>query len=448
MPEALAPNSPDLLIHARWIAQVHDFTLLENHALVIQGGRITDILPSSRARAACSPRETVDLGEHLLIPGLINLHTHAAMSLMRGLADDLPLMTWLQEHIWPAEATHVSAQFVYEGTRLACAEMLKGGITCFNDMYFFPEAAAAAAQEMGMRAVLGIIAIDFPSRYASDVEDYLTKGLATRDQWQHSPLLHFSLAPHAPYTVGDSGFERIRTLAAQLELPIHLHIHETREELDKHRAQHGCSPLQRLERLGLLGPQTIGVHAVHLDEPDLERLARYGCHIAHCPTSNLKLASGIAPVTAMQERGINVGLGTDGAASNNRLDLLQEMRLASLLAKGTSGKAESLPAWEALRMATLNAATALGLEAETGSIRIGKRADLCAIDLGRLELAPCFDPISHLIHCTSRDDVSHVWVNGKCCVSNRTLRNIDEASLKNSARLWQNRIRSSLNIVS
>ena len=448
MPEANSPNQPDALIHARWIAQVHDRTLLENHAVAISGGRITDILPSALARERYSPGETVELGEHLLIPGLINLHTHAAMSLMRGLADDLPLMTWLQQHIWPAEAAHVSPQFVLDGTRLACAEMLKGGITCFNDMYFFPEAAAAAAQEMGMRAMLGIIAIDFPSSYASDVEDYLTKGLATRDQWQHSPLLHFSLAPHAPYTVGDSGFERIRTLAAQLELPIHLHIHETREELENHRIQHGCSPLHRLERLGLLGPQTIGVHGVHVDETDLERLARHGCHIAHCPTSNLKLASGIAPITAMLELGINVGLGTDGAASNNRLDMLQEMRLASLLAKGVSGRAESIPAWDALRMATLHGAAALGLEPETGSITIGKMADLCAVHMERLELTPCFDPVSHLVYCAGRDDVSHVWVNGKCCVSNRTLMNIDEAGLKNSARLWQNRIRSSLKIVS
>lgn len=448
MPEAHALRQPDTLIHARWIADVDTCTLLAQHAVAVRAGRIVDILPSALARERYTPHDNVELGTHLLIPGLINLHTHAAMSLMRGLADDLPLKTWLEQHIWPAEATHVSSQFVRDGTRLACAEMLKSGITCFNDMYFFPDAAAAAVAETGMRAVLGIIAIDFPSRYASDIEDYLTKGLAIRERWQHDPRIHFSLAPHAPYTVGDSGFERIRTLAAQLELPIHLHIHETREELESHRARYGCSPLYRLERLGLLGPQTIGVHGVHVDAADLERLARHGCHIAHCPTSNLKLASGIAPITAMLELGINVGLGSDGAASNNRLDLLQEMRLASLLAKGVSGHADSIPAWEALRMATLHGAKALGLETEIGSIRIGKLADLCAIDMERLELAPCFDPISHLVHCVSRDDVSHVWVEGKCCVSDRILTQIDVASLKNSARLWQNRIRSSLKIVS
>lgn len=447
MPEATSLPQPELLIHAHWIAQVHNRTLLEDHAVAIRDGRITDILPSPLARERYSPQETIELGEHLLIPGLINLHTHAAMSLMRGIADDLPLMTWLQQHIWPAEAAHVSAEFVREGTRLACAEMLKGGTTCFNDMYFFPSEAAEAAQEMGMRAMLGMIAIDFPCNYASDIEDYLGKGLATRDHWRDNPLINFCLAPHAPYTVSDTSFERIQTLAAQLEIPLHLHIHETREELASHQAQYGCSPLERLEKLGLLSPQLIGVHAVHVNDSDMARLARHGCHIAHCPTSNLKLASGIAPINAMQKQGINIGLGTDGAASNNRLDMFQEMRLASLLAKGVSGDAESIPAWEALRMATLHGATALGMEQEIGSIETGKLADLCAIHMDALELTPCFAPISHLLFCAGREQVSHVWIQGKCCVSNKCLVNIDEASLKNSARLWQNRIRSSLKIV-
>lgn len=446
MPEAKTSTSltPDLLIHARWIAQVQPETLLENHAVAIQAGRIVDILPSALARERYSPRETVELGEQLLIPGLINLHTHAAMSLMRGLADDLPLMTWLKEHIWPAEAEHVSRQFVLDGTRLACAEMLKGGITCFNDMYFFPDAAAEAAAELGMRAMLGILAIDFPSAYASDAEDYLTKGLAARDAWRDHPLINFCLAPHAPYTVSDPTFTKIQTLAAQLELPIHLHIHETRDEIRDHQAQHGCSPLARLEQLGLLGPQLIGVHAVHLDEQDLDLLSQHGCSIAHCPTSNLKLASGIAPVGAMLERQINVGIGTDGAASNNRLDLFQEMRLASLLVKGLSGDASRLPAHQALRMATLNGAIALGMDKEIGSIEIGKLADLCAIQLDSIEMSPCFDPISHLVNCAGREQVTHVWVQGKCCVFNKTLSHCDTASLKNSVRLWQNRLGSSL----
>jgi 5-methylthioadenosine/S-adenosylhomocysteine deaminase len=435
-----AARAPDLLIHARWIAQAHKEVLLEHHAVAIRAGRITDILPSALARERYAPRETVELPEHLLIPGLINLHTHAAMSLMRGIADDLPLATWLHERIWPIEAAHVSPQFVRDGTRLACAEMLRGGITCFNDMYFFPEIVAQTAVEMGMRAALGLLVLEFPSAYASDSADYLSKGLNTRDAWQGHPLIHFCLAPHAPYSVNDASFEKIRTLAAQLELPVHLHLHETGTEIRDHLRQYGCRPLSRLEHLGLLGPQLIGVHAVHLDAADLELLARHNCNIAHCPTSNLKLGSGLAPLESLLRHGVNTGLGTDGAASNNRLDILAEMRLASLLAKGTSGDPRQVPAWTALRMATINSARALGLEQEIGSIETGKRADLCAIAFDALELAPCFDPVSHLVNCVGREAVSHVWVEGRCCVFDKVITGCDVVNLKNSAHLWQNRL--------
>ncbi|MDR3351891.1 MAG: TRZ/ATZ family hydrolase [Zoogloeaceae bacterium] len=434
--------TPDLILHARWIAQVEKETpaLLEGYAVAIKDGRIAALLPSAQARAQYGACKSVELAEHLLFPGLINLHTHAAMSLMRGIADDLPLMSWLSERIWPTEQAHVSARFVRDGTRLACAEMLKGGVTCFNDMYFFPEAAAEAAVEVGMRAVLGILALDFPSPYASDALDYLAKGLAARDVWKEHPRIHFCLAPHSPYTVQDASFGKIRTYADQLELPIHLHIHETEEEIRVHRERHGVRPLARLARLGLLGPQLIGVHAVHLDTSEIELLARANCSIAHCPTSNLKLGSGIAPVARLLESGINVGLGTDGAASNNRLDLLAEMRLASLLAKGATHAAQNLPAWTALRMATLYGARALGLEREIGSIEAGKRADLVAINLSALELQPCFDPVSHLVYCAGREHVSHVWVEGACCVFEGQAAYADTISLKNARSLWQNRL--------
>ncbi len=445
MPEAHSPsNTPELIIHARWIAQVETQSLLEHHCVVIDKGIIKDILPSQQARESYAPAKQVDLQEHLLIPGLINLHTHAAMSLMRGIADDQPLMTWLQEHIWPAEAAHVSHQFVKDGTRLACAEMLLGGITCFNDMYFFPEAAAEAVAESGMRATLGMVTLEFPSAFASDAQDYLSKGLAARDAWRNHPLIQFSLAPHAPYTVSDASFEKIQTLAAQLEIPIHIHVHETQDELTLHQEAHGCRPLTRLKHLGLLSPQTIGVHAVHLNDEDMDNLALHGCHVAHCPTSNMKLGSGISPTTRLIHHNINLGLGTDGAASNNRLDLFQEMRLASLLAKGSTHDAAAIPAWHALQMATLNGAKALGLEKTIGSITMGKQADLCAVRMDSLELSPCFDPVSHLINCTGREHVTHVWVNGQCCVFDKQLLLMDTASLKNSVRLWQNRIGSSL----
>lgn len=432
------PQVIDLLIDARWIATVESDAVLTNHAVAVDKGRILAILPSGEARARFAPGKQVNLPDHILIPGLINLHTHAAMTLMRGLADDLPLMDWLQKHIWPAEAAHVSPQFVYDGTRLACAEMLKGGITCFNDMYFYPEAAAAAASEAGMRAMLGIIALEFPTPYASDADDYLNKGLAVRETWLNDPLIGFCLAPHAPYTVADSTFDRILTLSEQLNLPVHCHIHETRQEIEESLKQHQRRPLERLRQLGQLGPNFIGVHAVHLDDDDLQLLASTGCSIAHCPTSNLKLASGFAPVARMRQLGINVGLGTDGAASNNRLDLFGEMRLASLLAKGLTGDASALPASEILRMATLNAANALGLGKEIGSISPGKWADLCAVDLSALETRPCFDPLSHLVNVAGRECVSHVWVAGKCCVDHKTLLRDDQNSLESAVALWQN----------
>lgn len=432
------PEIIDLLIEARWIATVDPDEVLKNHSAAIHNGRILAILPTGEARTRYAPQKTSALQDHILIPGLINLHTHAAMSLMRGIADDLPLMEWLQKHIWPTEAAHLSSQFVYDGTRLACAEMLKGGITCFNDMYFFPEAAATAASEFGIRAMLGITTLEFPTPYASDASDYINKGLAVRETWHTHPLIDFCLAPHAPYTVSDTTFERILTLSEQLNLPVHCHIHETQQEVNESLKLHKQRPLARMLELGMLGPNFIGVHAVHLDENELQLLVDTGCNIAHCPTSNLKLASGFAPVAKMRQLGINVGLGTDGAASNNRLDLFGEMRLASLLAKGMTGDASVLPAKEILRMATLNAANALGLGKETGSITPGKSADLCAVSLSSLEARPCFDPVSHLVNVAGRESVTHVWVAGKCCVDNKSLLQHDQNDLESAIALWQN----------
>ncbi len=434
------PESIDLLIEPSWIAAVDPDLVLKNHAVAVHGGRIIALLPSVEARSRFNPAQRVLLEDHILIPGLINLHTHAAMTLMRGLADDLPLMDWLEKHIWPAESANVSYPFVYDGTRLACAEMLAGGITCFNDMYFYPEAAAAAAAEFGMRAMLGITAIEFPTPYASDADDYIDKGLAVREQWLDNPLIGFCLAPHAPYTVSDTTFERLATLAAQLNIPIHCHIHETRHEIEESKRLHGITPLARLKRLGLLGPGFIGVHAIHIDEPDLELLAATGCSVAHCPTSNLKLGGGIAPVARMRQSGINVGLGTDGAASNNRLDMFGEMRLAVLLAKGSTGDASTLPAHAALRMATLDAANALGLGGEIGSITPGKAADLVAVSLKGLNTKPCYDPLSHLVHVAGRECVTHVWVNGKCCVDHKMIVGDGQNDLESAIALWQNRL--------
>ncbi|MBU3698241.1 TRZ/ATZ family hydrolase [Dechloromonas sp.] len=430
----------DLVIEARWVATVNPENVLKNHAIAVHGGRILAVLPIGQSRVRYRAARRVTLDDHILIPGLVNLHTHAAMSLMRGMADDLPLLDWLQKHIWPAEAAHASAQFVLDGTRLACAEMLKGGITCFNDMYFYPDAAATAAAEFGMRAVLGITALEFPTGYASDADDYLNKGLAIREAWLDRPLTHFCLAPHAPYTVSDNSFRRILTLSEQLNLPIHCHLHETRHELEDSQQQHGVTPIRRLHQLGLLGPEFIGVHGVHFSEDELALLADTGASIAHCPTSNMKLASGFAPVARMRQLGINVGLGTDGAASNNRLDLFAEMKLAALLAKGSTGDAAALPAHDVLRMATLGGAQALGLADEIGSLTPGKSADICAVHLGALESRPCYDPVSHLVHVCGRESVSHVWIAGKCCVDNKTLPKQSLNDLETAIALWQNKL--------
>ena len=441
MQESNSRFTADLVIEAAWIIPVEPHGIvLENHAVAIADGKIVALLPRDEMATRCSAGLTQQLGSHVLIPGLVNFHSHAAMTLMRGLADDLTLMDWLSNHIWPAEAKHASAQFVYDGTLLACAEMLRGGITCFNDMYFFPEMTARAALDAGMRAALGIIVIEFPTAYASDAQDYLSKGLAMRDELKHESSLSFCMAPHAPYTVSDKSFEQILTLSEQLQIPINTHLHETRDEIRESMARFGVRPLARLEKLGLLGPNFIAVHAVHLEPAEIALLARLGCSVAHCPSSNLKLASGIAPVDKMLSAGINVGLGTDGAASNNRLDVFCEMRLAALLAKASSQNAETLPAHTALRMATLNAAQALGLERKIGSIEPGKSADLCAVNLDSIELSPCYDPASHLIYAAGREHVSDVWVAGKQLLRAGRVLHMDENGIKRKAAEWKSRI--------
>ncbi len=438
-PPAAAPQPIDLLIEPRWTIPIEPAgVVLERHALAVDQGRIVALLPSDDAHARYAPRQYMKMAEHVLLPGLVNLHTHAAMALMRGYADDLPLKDWLQEKIWPAEAKHVSPDFVHDGTLLACAEMLRGGVTCCNDMYFHPQAAAAAALRLGMRIAIGITVIEFPTGYAADAEDYLTKGLAARDQLRDESLISFCLAPHAPYTVADKTFERVATLAAQLDLPIHIHIHETQHEIAESLQQHGMRPLERLRRLGLLDPRLIAVHAVHLDADEIGLLGEHGCSVAHCPTSNMKLASGIAPVAEMLAAGLRVGLGSDGAASNNRLDLFREMRHAALLAKTASGDATVANAHQVLRMATLNGAAALGLDARIGSLATGKQADLCAVRLDDWQLQPCYEPASHLVYAAGREHVSHVWTDGKLRIYDGMLMNLDPPELLDITRMWHN----------
>src|SRR5258706_2648325 len=405
------------------------------------GTRIEALLPVGEARNRYPQAQAVALPNHVLIPGLINLHTHAAMTLMRGLADDTPLMTWLQDHIWPAESKHLSESYVFDGTELATAEMIRSGTTCFADMYFYHDVAARAALKSGMRAALGGAVLEFPTPYAADAEAYLAKGTVTREEFLAEPRLKLMIAPHAPYTVSDKTFARIVTIASEMDIAVMMHVHETAAEVSQGIQEHGMRPIDRLSRLGVLGPNLIAVHCGHLNALEIALFARAGVHVAHCPVSNLKLASGIAPVKAMLEAGINVGIGTDGTASNNRLDMLPETRLAAMLQKAMSGDAATLPAWQALEMATLNAAKAPGWDREIGSLVPGKAADLVAIDLSSIETQPCYDPSSHLFYAAGREHVSHSWVNGVLLLDNRVLTKLDQEELKAKAAVWQQRFR-------
>ncbi|MCP3852436.1 MAG: TRZ/ATZ family hydrolase [Gammaproteobacteria bacterium] len=431
----------DTIIHARWIIPVEpDDTVLENHSLIIHQGKILDILSTTSSEKKYQGQAVHHLTSHALIPGLVNTHTHAAMSLMRGMADDLPLMEWLSEHIWPAESQFVNYQFVKHGTDLAVAEMIRGGTTTFNDMYFFPDACAKSAEEAGIRASLGLIVIDFPSAWAKDSEEYLHKGLQLHEQYRHHPLVSTAFAPHAPYTVSDEPLKQIKVYAEKLDIPIHIHLHETKGEVDEATANTKMRPIERLEKLGLLSPLLLAVHMTQLNDNEIKILNQYKVNVVHCPESNLKLASGFCPTAKLQKSKVNIALGTDGAASNNDLDMFSEMRSAALLAKAVAGDATVIPAHTALKMATLNGAIALGLDSVTGSLKKGKAADIVAINLDTIETQPIYSPISQIVYSASREQVSNVWVQGKHLLNNRQLTTLDEAKIIQKAVQWRDKM--------
>lgn len=431
----------DTLIKARWVAPVVPAGgVHEHYAAAVRQGRIVAVLPAAEAATRVDAAEIVERPRHLLIPGLVNAHTHASMSLLRGLADDLPLMAWLQEHIWPAEQRWMSAEFVEHGAELAMAEMLLGGTTTFNDMYFFPEVVARAAARIGMRACVGMILIKFPTVWAGDSAEYLRKGLALRDEYKSHPLISTAFAPHAPYTVEDEYLAKIRRLADELEVPVHTHVHETADEVLGSVVDCGERPLARLDRLGLVSPMLMAVHMTQLESAEIERVAAAGASVVHCPESNLKLASGFCPVEKLLTAGVNVCLGTDGAASNNDLDMLGEMRSAALLAKGVAGRADAVTAEQVLAMATINGARALGLADEIGSIEAGKWADLCCVDLGRPSTWPVYDPVAQLVYAAGRDQVEDVWVAGRRMVADGRLARMDDAAIMARADEWRQRI--------
>ncbi|NNJ84794.1 MAG: TRZ/ATZ family hydrolase [Gammaproteobacteria bacterium] len=431
----------DTLIHARWIVPVEpEGQILEDYAIAVHEGTIISVLPFRDAEARYAPQTQHSLPNHVLIPGLINTHTHAAMTLFRGIADDLPLMDWLHNHIWPAETRWVNEAFVYDGTRLAAAEMLRGGTTCFNDMYFYPDEAARAVSEAGIRAVLGLIVLDFPTAWAHDGEGYIARGIEVHDQCRHEPLVSTAFAPHAPYSVSNASLERVRVLAEELDIPIHMHVHETGDELAHSQDQYKMRPIARLDRLGLLSPRLMAIHMTHVAEDEITLFATNGAHVVHCPESNLKLASGLCPVERFLAPGVNVALGTDGCASNDDLDMFGEMRTAALLAKGLANSARSLPAARVLGMATIHGARALGLDDTIGSLVPGKAADIVAIDLRAIETQPVYNPIAQLVYSASRQQVTQVWVAGRQVLKDRVLTTLDEAELLDKAERWRSRI--------
>jgi 5-methylthioadenosine/S-adenosylhomocysteine deaminase len=435
------PQSVDLLIEARWVVPVEpDGVVLEDHAVAVQSGCIVGILPIADAQAAFAPRERVVLGEHALIPGLVNSHTHNPMTLLRGLADDLPLMVWLQQHIWPAEAKVLGPEFVRDGVELAVAEMLRGGTTCANENYFFPDVIGATYRRMGFRAVVGLPVIEFPTAWAGSQDEYFARATDVHDSFQGSGLVTTAFAPHAPYTVSDASFERIRVLSDQLDIPVHLHLHETAQEVEDARARDGLRPFQRLQKLGIVNDRLIAVHMTQLTDGEIAACAAEGVSVVHCPESNLKLASGFCPAQKLRAAGVNLALGTDGCASNNDLDMFGEMRTAALLAKAVAGDAAAFDAGYALRAATLNGARALGLEAHIGSIEVGKQADLAAVRLSDLETQPLYHVASQLVYATGRHQVSDVWIAGQRRLAGRELVDVDVPAMLAKARAWRARI--------
>lgn len=435
----------DSLIAARWIIPVVPAgKRLENHVLVIQEGRIAAICPADEAALRYRPQTTVNLASHALIPGLINGHTHAAMSLMRGIADDLPLMTWLNEEIWPRELRWVDEEFVQTGTCLALAEMIRSGTTCFNDMYFYPDITANVVKQTGLRATLGLIFVDFPTPWARSPEEYFDKNLALYRSCPRDDKVQWLLAPHAPYSVSNAMFEKIGEISAEYGLKVHMHLHETANEIEASLDRFQSRPLDRIERLGLLNERLIAVHMVHVDDEECRRIAAAGAGVVHCPESNLKLGSGLAPVAKFLEASAAVSLGTDGAASNNDLDLIGEMQTAALLAKGVSGDPESLPAEQALALATIDGAGILGLDHQIGSLEVGKFADVVAIDLSAPETQPLYDPLAQIVYAAGREQVTDVWVNGQRLLAERQLTTIDWPALNAQVKDWQERLKKPL----
>lgn len=442
---AATPEPCDLLIEAGHVVPVEPHgVVLQHHAVAVQGSTIVAVLPTADARMRFAPERVESRPDAALIPGLVNAHTHNPMTLLRGIADDLPLKVWLQQHIWPAEAAVMGPDYVADGVTLAIAEMLRGGTTCCNENYFFPDVQAATYKRHGFRARVGLPVIDFPSAWAASDDEYFDRAGEVHDQWRGDPLIATAFAPHAPYTVDDANFARVRMLADQLDIPVHLHLHETAQEVAQSVEQYGQRPIARIDRLGLLNDRLIAVHMTQLTDAEIHLCAERGVSVVHCPESNLKLASGFCPACALLRAGVTVAIGTDGAASNNDLDMFGETRTAAILAKAVADDAAAFDAFEALRAATLGSAKAMGLDHLIGSLQPGKQADIACVDLSALEAQPLHHLVSQLVYATGRHQVSDVWIAGRHKLRGRALVDMDEAGIVANARQWRQRIAASL----
>jgi 5-methylthioadenosine/S-adenosylhomocysteine deaminase len=433
----------DTLISARWVVPMEpDARVLAGHSVAVRNGRIVAVLPTAEALARYSAAEVLDRPDHVLLPGLVNAHTHAAMVLLRGRAENLRLGPWLRDGVWPLERRWIDPEYVRDGTELAIAEMLRGGVTCFADMHLWPEVVAQTAAECHMRASVGLVVTEAATSWAATADEYIDRGMALRDQYKGDPLVSTHFAPHAPHSVSDATLARVRRLADELDLPVAIHLHETAWEIEQSQQQFGLRPLARLAGLGLASPQLVAIHMTQVAPEDLDTLADCGASVVHCPESNLKLGAGVCPAPGLLGRGVRVALGTDGAASNNDLDVLGEARTAGLLAAGVSGVPGSLIASDLLRMATLEGARVLGLGEVTGSLVPGKWADLCCLNLRHARSWPVNDVAAAVVYGASSSQVTETWVAGRRLLADGNLSYLDEAAVLERAEAWRQRFES------
>ena len=433
------PQPVDILLtNAHVLSMDEQLTQYDPGALAVRGDSIVAVGPEAEIKKEYAAKETFDCCGKILMPGLVNAHTHVPMTLLRGLADDLRLDVWLQGYMWPVEREFVSPEFVRLGTQIACAEFIRSGVTTFNDMYFFEEEVAKATAEAGLRAVCGQSVLKFPTSDAPSYEDAMARARDFIQTWKGHELIVPAIAPHAPYTTTADMLRETAELAKEFDVPLHIHLAETSFEVENMREEQGMPVIPYVKKQGLFEAKVIAAHCVHIDPGEIRTLKNHGAGVAHNPSSNLKLASGFAPVTKMLEAGLNVGIGTDGPASNNNLDMFEEMRLASFVAKAASNDPTSVPAQTALTMATRLGAQALHLGHLTGSLTPGRRADLIVVDLSPVHNSPRFrrDPnnaYAQIVYAAKSADVSDVMVNGKWLMRDRQLLTLNEGELLDQA---------------